>query len=60
MKLTELDRIEYCKDHSCESCEYMNGYCHIQEDMEETCIYCELERSCRKCGYAINHKKNLV
>ena len=36
-KLTELDRIEWCKNHICteEGCEYMRNYCHIQEDMYE-------------------------
>lgn len=37
-KLTELDRIEWCKNHTCteEGCEYMRGgiYDRIRKDME--------------------------
>ena len=58
-KLTELDRIEWCKNHICteEGCEYMRNYCHIQEDMYEECVWCDLERSCRRCSWALNKKK---
>ena len=60
MKMTELDRIEWCKNHKCteKDCEYMEGYCHIQEDMEEECVHCTLEGSCKRCSYALNRRKN--
>lgn len=59
-KLTELGRIEWCKNHTCteDGCEYMDGYCHIQEYMYEECVYCTLERSCRRCIWALNKQKN--
>lgn len=58
-KMTELDRQEWCKNHKCEECGYMDEYCHIQEDMHEECIYCTLEKSCRRCSWALNKRKKL-
>ena len=61
-QMTELDRIEWCKNHKCteEDCEYMREYCHIQEDMYEECVHCTLEKSCKRCGWALNKQKQAV
>lgn len=58
-KITELDRIDWCNEHVCteDGCEYMRDYCHIKEDMYEECAWCTLERSCRRCSWALNKRK---
>lgn len=48
--MTGREVIEYCNSHSCtkEDCEYMRKYCHIEENLDEECVYCETE-NCSKC-----------
>lgn len=58
MKMTELDRQEWCKKHKCteDDCQYMNGYCRVSENMYKECAYCTLERSCKRCSWALNKR----